>query len=257
MTGSAQVESCLVDLVVKSLDESVTVELLNVKTDKDMPISTSCIVKTEDLTWRSHLRYIDIPVLENREVLLLIGLKENPDLFLPLECKSGGHDEPIAIRYSLGWTVMGPMEGQKRDHGCSLNFVRTKESQLTQRGVHSNIKPFEHLCNGTRRDSETGLVERNADVTKEQKRAVSSVKGPESNEEELQIHVNVLQPKENVKHDTDDEILHRQLEQLWKTDFGDSAVGIDTLPSTEDNKALDKMEQSLQRVGDHFQVALP
>ena len=111
-----------------------------------------------------------------------------------------------------------------------MNFVRTKESQLTQRGVHSNIEPFEHLCNGTRLNSETGLVERNADVTKEQERAVSSMKGPESNEEELQIHVNVLQPKENVKHDTDDEILHRQLEQLWKTDFGDSAVGIDTLP---------------------------
>ena len=138
-----------------------------------------------------------------------------------------------------------------------MNFVRTKESQLTQRGVHSNIEPFEHLCNGTRLNSETGLVERNADVTKEQERAVSSMKGPESNEEELQIHVNVLQPKENVKHDTDDEILHRQLEQLWKTDFGDSAIGIDTLPSTEDNKALDKMEKSLPRVGDHFQVALP
>ena len=151
---------------------------------------------------------------------------------------------------------MGPMEGQKRDHGCSVNFIRTKESQLTQRGVHSNIEPFEHLCNGTRLNSETGLVERNADVTKEQERAVSSMKGPESNEEELQIHVNVLQPKENVKHDTDDEILHRQLERLWKTDFGDAAIGLDTLPSFEDNKALDKVEQSQQRVGDHFQVAL-
>ena len=64
MTGSAQVESCLVDLVVKSLDESVTVELLNVKKVKDMP-STSRIVKTEDLTWWPHLRNIDIPVLEN------------------------------------------------------------------------------------------------------------------------------------------------------------------------------------------------
>ena len=30
-----------------------------------MPISTSCIVKTEDLTWWPHLRDIDIPVLEN------------------------------------------------------------------------------------------------------------------------------------------------------------------------------------------------
>ena len=102
MTGSALVESCLVDLVVKSLDESVTVALLNVKTVKEMP-STSCIVKTEDLTWWPHLRDIDIPVLENGGVLLLIGLKENPGLFLPLECKSGGHDEPIAIRYSLQW----------------------------------------------------------------------------------------------------------------------------------------------------------
>ena len=57
-------------------------------------------------------------------------------------------------------------------------------------------------------------------------------------------------------NDTDDEILHRQLERLWKTDFGDAAIGIDTLPSFEDNKALDKVEQSQQRVGDHFQVAL-
>ncbi|XP_022790440.1 LOW QUALITY PROTEIN: uncharacterized protein LOC111329941 [Stylophora pistillata] len=256
-TGSAQVEGCLVDLVVKSLDESVTVELLNVKTFNDMPISISCIAKTEDLTWRPHLRDIDIPVLEYGEVLLLIGLKENPGLFLPLECKSGVHDEPIAIRYSLGWTVMGPMEGQKGDHGCSVNFVRTKESQWRQRGVHANTEPFEHLCNGSRLDSETGLMERNADVIKEQEQAVSSVKGPENNEEGLQIHVNVLRPKENAKHHTDDEILHRQLERLWKTDFGDSSVGIDTLPSIEDNKALDKMEQSLQGVGDHSQVALP
>ena len=64
MMGSALVESCLVDLVVKSLDESVTVALLNVKTVKEMP-STSCIMKTEDLTWWPHLRDIDIPVLEN------------------------------------------------------------------------------------------------------------------------------------------------------------------------------------------------
>ena len=30
--------------------------------------------------------------------MLLIGLKESSGLFLPLECKSGGHDEPVAIR---------------------------------------------------------------------------------------------------------------------------------------------------------------
>ena len=257
MTGSAQVESCLVDLVVTSMNESATVELLNVRTVNNMPISTSCIVKKEDLARWPHLRDIDIPVIENGEVMLLIGLKENPGLFLPLECKSGEHNEPIAIRYSLGWTVMGPMEDQKRDRSCSMNFVCTKESQLTQKGVHHNIEPFEHLCNETLLDKETGVVERNADFTRKQEETVCGEKGQDSNEAKRQMHVNVLQPKEDVKHDTDNEILHRQLERLWKTDFEDAAVGIDTLPSVEDNKALNKMEQSLQRVGDHFQVGLP
>ena len=95
-------ESCLVDLVVKSMNESesVTVELLNARTVNNMPISTSCIVKTEDLARWPHLRDINILVIENGEVMLLIVLKENPSLFLPLECKSGDHDELIAIRYS-------------------------------------------------------------------------------------------------------------------------------------------------------------
>ena len=186
-----------------------------------MPISTSCIVKTEDLARWPHLRDIDIPVIETGEVMLLIGLMENPSLFLPLECKSGERNEPIAIRYSLGWTVMCPMEDQKGDHSCSVNFVCTKESQLTQ------------------------------------EETVSGEHGQDSSEAKHQIHANFLQPKEDVKHDTDNEILHHQLERLWKTDFEDAVVGIDTLPSVEDNKALNKMEQSLQRMGDHFQVALP
>ena len=109
--------------------------------------------------------------------MLLIGLKKNPGLFLPLECTSGVHNEPIAIRYSLGWTVMGPMEDQKRDCSCSVNFVRTKESQLSQEGVHPNIEPFEHLCNETLLEKETGLVERNTNFTRKQEETVSGEKG--------------------------------------------------------------------------------
>jgi len=56
MTGSAQVESCLVDFVVKSMDESVAVKLLNVRTVNNMPISTSCIAKKEDLSRWPHIR---------------------------------------------------------------------------------------------------------------------------------------------------------------------------------------------------------
>ena len=102
MTGSEKVDSKLVDLVVKSIDDSVEVELCNVKTVVNKPISTSCIAKREDLVRWPHLRVIDIPSIEHGEVCLLIGLKERPTLFLPLELKTGGDNEPIAIRYSLG-----------------------------------------------------------------------------------------------------------------------------------------------------------
>ena len=55
MTGSSRVESQQLDLVVMSMDESVSVELPNVRTVKYMPISESCIAKKEDLENWPHL----------------------------------------------------------------------------------------------------------------------------------------------------------------------------------------------------------
>ena len=133
MTGSQKVNSKLVDLLVKSIDDSVEVELCNVKTVVNVPISTSCIaLQREDLVRWTHLHGIDIPSIEDGEVSLLIGLKERPTLFLLLELKTGGDNEPIAIQYSLGWTVMGPMGNQKEDHDCSVNFVFTKDCHMQQ-----------------------------------------------------------------------------------------------------------------------------
>ena len=45
--------------------------------------------------------------------MLIIGLKINPQLFLPFEYRIGGKNEQVAVRYSLGWTVMGPVGGGK------------------------------------------------------------------------------------------------------------------------------------------------
>ena len=101
MTGSEKVDSKLVDLVVKSTYDSVEVKLCSVETVVNMPTKTTCIAKREDLARWLHLRGIDIPSIENGEVCLLTGSKERPTLFLPLELKTGGDNEPIAIRYSL------------------------------------------------------------------------------------------------------------------------------------------------------------
>ena len=66
-----------------------------------------------------------------------------------------------------------------------------------------------------------------------------------------------LSKEKQVEYEIDNETLQKQLERLWKTDFGDSVVGTKVSPSVEDKMAMNKMEESLQRVGSHFQVALP
>ena len=118
MTGSTRVESQLLDIVVTSMDETVSVELSHVRTVKQMPISSDCTAKKGDLTRWPHLCNIEFQELEVGEVMLVIGLKEKPNLFLPLEYKTGGEDEPLAVRYSLVWTVIGPVGGQKDDPNC-------------------------------------------------------------------------------------------------------------------------------------------
>ena len=81
MTGSTRVESQLLDIVVTSMGENVSVELSNVRTVKQMPISSDCIAKKRDLTRWPHLCNIELQELEVGEVMLVIGLKERPNLF--------------------------------------------------------------------------------------------------------------------------------------------------------------------------------
>lgn len=82
ITGSTQMESHVVNLTVMSMDESIVVELPSVKTVAQMPISRSCIPRKGDLARWPHLQGTDIPAVRETEVLLLIGLKEKPSLFL-------------------------------------------------------------------------------------------------------------------------------------------------------------------------------
>ena len=98
MTGSTRVESQQVDLIVMSMDESVTVELPNVRTVNHMPITESCIAKKEDLKHWPHLHDVELQQLDIRSVMLVVGLKDNPSLFLPLECRAGREGEPVAVR---------------------------------------------------------------------------------------------------------------------------------------------------------------
>ena len=54
-----------------------------------------------------------------------------------------------------------------------------------------------------------------------------------------------------------DEDLNYKLERLWRTDFQDCVVDTKVCPSVEDRGALKMIEESLQQVNGHYQVALP
>ena len=62
--------------------------------------------------------------------MLLVGLKEKPNLFLPVEYRVGQDGEPVAVRHSLGWTVIGPVGGGSYTADCSANLLRVVENSL-------------------------------------------------------------------------------------------------------------------------------
>lgn len=109
------------------------------RTVKQMPISSDCIPKKGDLKKWSHLCNIELQELDVGEVMLVVGLKEKPNLFLLLEYKAGEEDEPVAVRYSLGWTAIGPVGGQKDGPNCSANFTHTTENCI----AHNNVPDLE------------------------------------------------------------------------------------------------------------------
>ncbi|CAB4028223.1 Hypothetical predicted protein, partial [Paramuricea clavata] len=222
MTGSTKVRSELIDIEVASLDGEILIELSNVRTVNQMPISEACIAKKGDVRSWSHLRDLPLQELETRDVMLVIGLQENPSMFLPLEYRSGEERDPVAIRYSLGWTVIGPV-GEKMDGMCATsNFARmsVNADDLSTEDRDRAMEESEHVMKG--RTEEVKEVER------------------------------VQVDRENT-----DEDLKHQLERLWKTDFEGSLVETKVCPSVEDKKALQIMEKTLKIVDGHFQVALP
>ena len=147
VTGSKMVEGHMVDLVIMSMDGHVCEELLNVRTVAQIPVPNSCIPKKEDTVGWQHLSDINLMKLSESDVSLIIGLRENPSLFLPLEYRAGCSGAPVAVRYSLGWTIMGPVGGKRTDQHCTVNLVRIDSKEFYESKLsEDNLKFAEREC---------------------------------------------------------------------------------------------------------------
>lgn len=230
INGSTEVESQLIDIVVESLDGTTTVELPNVKTVKSMSVSKDCIPRQTDLERWQHLQDIKIPEIKG-DVLLLIGLKENPRLFIPLKVREGGENAPIAIRYSLGWTVLGPVRGAKETRDSVVNFARTKNEVIAD---------FE-------RTNGRSIKEHPSD-------SVEELEKMENSDHTIE-RVGCMYSDDTAR--AADDLLSHQLKRLWNTDFIDPETNTEFSLSVEDKRAVEIMEQSLKIKDGHFQLALP
>ena len=233
MTGSQNVESQLVDIVVESMDGTTVVELENVRTVKDIPISKDCMPRKQDLRKWPHLQNIDLSEAQCDKVMLIIGLKEIQQLFLQLEYKAGETSEPIAVRYSLGWTIMGSVGSEKASSEYSVNLLQTSTSNETS--FFNQIREFEN----DELKTAYPVNEERLDNAK----CLSSSQQSDIDNPQLVVNTSVRDGVEEGEFQ--ENTLRQQIEGLWKTDFGDTIVDTRPGPSVEDKRALEMMEDSI------------
>ena len=174
-------------------------------------------------------------------------------MFLPLEYRAAGEKDPVAIRYSLGWTVVGPVSGKKSRLSESSYFTRVfnnadkrlignreYETEIQAKCIPPKLGEAREFL--TQDNGDYNVIDNipfEEHLIKEQTDASESTLSKEVEQERM---------NEDLKH---------QLERLWKTDFEGSLVETKVCPSLEDKKVLQIMEEMLKVVDGHFQVVLP
>ena len=135
--------------------------------------------------------------------MLLIGLKEQPRLFIPLEVPEGCDEEPVGVRYSLGWTVMGPAGANDKRNARTIKETRDCLANVAQANNVNNYEMTNEFCldknflySVTRDDTEI------EECTREQVGDDSCIFAHERTANE-------------------DNLLTQQLERLWNTDFNE------------------------------------
>ena len=133
MMGTSKVEGHVIDIVVMSMDNKVSEELTNVRTVEQIPVSSTCIPQKDDISNWPHLRDVELLESSVSDVGLIIGLKEKPTLFIPLECRSGGDSKPVAVRYSKEFYVEA--EQSHKDGSTELRNIKGVIERSSVSGV--------------------------------------------------------------------------------------------------------------------------
>ena len=81
-----------------------------------------------------HLQGIEFPKVKHKEVTVLIG-SNHADLLIHRESRSGKEGDPIAVKTTLGWTLLG---GIKDNQSLNCNIISSNEID----DLNENVKKF-------------------------------------------------------------------------------------------------------------------
>ena len=97
-----------VSLKASSLDGNESLSLPRVWSVDRIPVSDGSIAMPDDVKRWPHRRVFNLPQIDERRVMLLIG-GDCPDAFWVLDERRGHSSEPYAVKFPLGGTLLGPV----------------------------------------------------------------------------------------------------------------------------------------------------
>lgn len=123
----------------ESDSKQITLEISGVNNEKRFPLVNVRTVHRLDLPTQTlefdrlaanypHLQKLPVQSYENVTPKLLIGLN-NLQLALPLKCRTGRGNEPVAAKMKLGWTVFGSTAESDSAHSFHVGDC-TKDGDL-------------------------------------------------------------------------------------------------------------------------------
>ena len=101
-------------------------------------MSHKSIPVPDDLRRWPHLQDLSFPQIDEQKVMLLIG-GDCPEAFWVLDERKGASDEPYAVKFPLGWTLLGPVGPANPLEEFHVNLVRSLDDDDL---LQSQVKKF-------------------------------------------------------------------------------------------------------------------
>ena len=121
------------NLQFSEVDGGEALELKDVWSTHDVPISLRNLLTKQNLRQWSHLSDIQIPDIPASEVTLLIGI-DNSQVFENIEERRGKPEEPFAVKTPLWWMLYGlPSPAKTEKSQFQVLTVQEQDDTLTQK----------------------------------------------------------------------------------------------------------------------------